>query len=71
MTDNNIDIEKKRVGRPKKDDRNDKEYYRNFIEKNKEKVKEKVRCPLCGGSYDYFNKSKHIKTKKHQFFLEK
>jgi hypothetical protein len=42
-----------------------KNYLSQFIEKNKDKIKEKQICPICGGSYDYFNKSRHNKTKKH------
>jgi hypothetical protein len=41
------------------------EYYKNFIKNNKDKVKEKIICPLCSGKYDYYNKSKHNQTIKH------
>jgi hypothetical protein len=39
-------------------------YYKDFKERNKEKINEKVICKYCGGSFSYFNKSKHFKTKK-------
>ena len=39
-----------------------KEYY----QKNLEKIKSKHKCSDCDGSYTTYNKSKHIKTKKHQ-----
>ena len=40
-----------------------------FIDNNKEKLNEKIICPICKGSYTYFNKSTHLKTKRHQSFL--
>lgn len=42
-------------------------YHESFIEKNKDKVNQKCICEICGGSYTYFNKSRHNKTQKHQF----
>jgi len=44
-------------------------YYQRFREKNTEKIKEKVECCICGGSYDYFNKSQHKKSNKHLMAL--
>ena len=41
-------------------------YYNNFHSKNKEKIKEKKDCVICGGSYSYFNKSTHLKSSKCQ-----
>jgi len=46
-------------------------YYRNWYDKNIEKVHEKHTCGICKGSYTYMNRSKHNKSKKHQNFLEK
>jgi hypothetical protein len=43
------------------------EYYKSFREKNMDKIKEKHRCEICGGSYSYFTKSQHNATNKHQF----
>lgn len=43
-----------------------KKYYDNFKNKNGQRLKEKFICDLCGGSYTYFNKSHHFKTKRHQ-----
>lgn len=45
------------------------EYYANFKSKNADKIKEKIKCEICGGSYDYFNKSKHNKGLKHKYKL--
>ena len=42
-----------------------KEYSAKFYEKHKERIQEKKSCEICGGQYDYNNKSHHIKTKKH------
>lgn len=42
-----------------------KNYYENFKNKNVDKIKEKSVCKICSGSYTYFNKSSHTKTKKH------
>jgi hypothetical protein len=46
-------------------------YYKKFIEKHADKVKEKIICPVCCGSYTYFNKSKHFKSLRHIKLLEK
>lgn len=43
-----------------------KEYYLNFKNKNKDKLKEKKICPICNGNYNYYSKSVHLKTMKHQ-----
>jgi hypothetical protein len=39
-------------------------YYETFKESNKDKLKEKVKCTRCGGSYTYYNASKHRKSMK-------
>jgi hypothetical protein len=46
-------------------------YNKNFYEKHKDKIHEKLTCECCGGSYSYYNKSKHVKSKKHLFHVEK
>ena len=46
-------------------------YVRRFIDKNKDKIKEKTICYICLGSYTYFNKSKHCKSKKHLAFVNR
>jgi len=48
-----------------------KKYIQTFLNKNSTKVKEKVTCDICCGSYTYFNKSKHIRSKKHISLVEK
>jgi len=40
------------------------EYYLGFKDKNKDKINHKVECEICGGSFTYFNKSRHVKTKR-------
>lgn len=47
-----------------------KKYYQKFKEKHQNELKESITCDICGGSYKYFNKSIHIKTKKHLKKLE-
>ena len=44
-----------------------KQYNSTFYEKNHERIHETVSCSLCKGEYTYYNKSRHMKTKKHQF----
>ena len=39
-------------------------YYENFKNKHKDDINKKLSCNICGGSYSYFNKSGHLKTKK-------
>ena len=42
--------------------------YLKFVEKNKERIREKIQCE-CGGHYTYFNKSDHNKSIKHRKHL--
>ena len=44
-------------------------FHKAYNETNKEKLKEKFIC-VCGGNYTHSQKSTHIKTNKHQKFLE-
>lgn len=46
------------------------QYYNEYLEKNKEKLKKDYICEICGGKYKYISKSHHIKTKKHITMLE-
>jgi len=46
-----------------------KEYNKEYYQDNKAKLTEKFIC-YCGGCFTKKNKSKHIKTKKHQAYLE-
>jgi hypothetical protein len=48
----------------KKKDRS--KYFKEYAEKNKEKLTENVVCDECGGKYQKMGLSHHIKTKKHQ-----
>jgi hypothetical protein len=48
-----------------------KKYYENFKNKNKDKINIKVECPICLGSYSYYNKSSHAKNAKHKKHLLK
>ncbi len=51
----------------KKDDINKK--YKKFKETHD--INEKICCEICGGSYTYFNKTTHKKTKKHIMEINK
>ena len=44
-------------------------YLDKFQEVHADKLKEKNRCELCGGSYTYFNKSHHMKSRRHAYQL--
>jgi hypothetical protein len=54
---------------PKKYDQN--KYNKTFIEKNIDKIHEKHTCDVCCGSFTYFNKSKHLRSKKHVDLMNK
>jgi hypothetical protein len=41
-------------------------YNKRFQEKHKDKIKEKLDCPICYGTYTYFNKSKHNQSVRHK-----
>jgi len=43
------------------------EAYKRFKLKNDERMKTKIICDICGGSYNYSSKWEHNKTKKHIF----
>ena len=43
---------------------------KQYKQKNKEKLSKKNDCP-CGGKYTHINKSIHLRTKKHQKYLNK
>lgn len=42
-----------------------KQYNKNFCAKHINRIREKTTCDVCCGTYTYFNKSKHLKTRKH------
>jgi uncharacterized protein YjcR len=44
--------------------KNDQEDVKNDQENLKEKIE--TICEVCGGRYSYFNRNRHINTKKHQ-----
>lgn len=44
------------------------EYTKEHYKQNIEKLKSKIECD-CGSSYSFFNKSRHLKTEKHQNYL--
>jgi hypothetical protein len=60
---NNITIDESKLIRTPKSHI---DYYQNFKNKHKEDINKKCVCHICGGSYSYFNKSGHLKTKKCQ-----
>jgi hypothetical protein len=47
-----------------------KSYYQSFKERHGDIINEKKECDECGGSYSYFNKSSHKKSKRHQNALQ-
>ena len=68
------------IGQNEYDKERKKEYYeknsekilskcKEYRDKNNEKRNEKFTCP-CGGKYCYSSRSTHMKTKKHQKYLE-
>ena len=44
------------------------EYNEKYKQQNKDKLSEKNTC-LCGGKYGYSDKARHLKSKKHQEYL--
>tara|TARA_R100000951_G_scaffold65420_1_gene55208 strand:- start:45 stop:533 length:489 start_codon:yes stop_codon:yes gene_type:complete len=46
-----------------------KAYWKEYQQANTHKLKEKHDCP-CGGKYTTANQAQHLKTKKHQKYLE-
>ncbi len=42
------------------------EYFKEYFDKNKDKLMEEFICENCGGKYKKMSKAHHIKTKKHQ-----
>lgn len=42
------------------------QYYRNFKERNPDILVAKHECKLCGGRYSYYAKSNHNKTLRHR-----
>jgi len=45
------------------------DYYKNYYENNKDKYKKRTEC-ICGKSYSYTNKFKHVNTKHHKIHTE-
>jgi hypothetical protein len=41
-------------------------YTENFLSSNKDKLKERHTCEVCGGHYKYYGKSHHNATEKHK-----
>lgn len=69
----NQEIKKSTRGRPKTVNGvyDSKKYYQTFKNKNSDKIKEKVKCELCGGVYSYFNQSHHKSSIRHKNALLK
>jgi len=62
----------KKKSQPKNISKEQRKVYNNtFIEKNKDKVKCQEQCNICNGHYTYYNKSHHMKSKKHLFEIYK
>lgn len=45
-------------------------YYETFKNKHADDLKIKFKCEICNGSYSYYNKSSHKKSKKHLNAIE-
>jgi len=59
------------AGRTKKEwEEDNKDKMSKYREENKNKINEKIDC-VCGGRYTHTNKSQHLKTRRHQLYLEK
>ena len=43
-----------------------KRYNHEFYYRNRERVLQKIECPICCGTYNYYTKSNHLKSQKHQ-----
>lgn len=54
---------------PKRERHTQHEYFQKFLEKNSEKINQRVICE-CGGKYTYLNKGHHIKSLKHMAWLD-
>jgi hypothetical protein len=46
-----------------------KKYYEKVKKEKSDKIKKQIDCE-CGGFYSYYSKSKHLKSKKHTYFIE-
>jgi hypothetical protein len=67
-----VDDNNNKDNKDKKNNKYDQnKYNKNFMEKNKDKIKEKIICDICCGTYTYFNKSKHFKSSKHIKIMNK
>ena len=62
-------VEPSTIIRKKKYDH--KKYNDAFMLKHKETINKRNICDVCCGSYSYFNKSKHQKSKRHILMAEK
>ena len=57
---------KKGRGRPKNNiKKSSKENYMKFKENHEGILTQKIECSICSGSYTYYTKSTHLKSKKH------
>jgi hypothetical protein len=45
------------------------QYNRTFMKKHHDMLSQKKTCIDCKGEYSYYNKSKHMKTKRHLKFV--
>lgn len=43
----------------------------SYYKIHKDKYNEKFRCETCGGFYTLINKSHHMKTKKHLYWIDR
>lgn len=62
---NKVIIDDETSKKSKKEKYNQNTYNDNFMLKHKDKLKERIECEICGGSYTYYNKSTHNKSIRH------
>ena len=41
------------------------QYCKEYFEKNKEDLRGKIKCDVCGHEYMKYNKTNHLRTQKH------
>lgn len=63
--DNNVDCIVGEVANEVIDENPEIPYIKKWYNKNKDNLKEKQKCDICGGTYTRYNKSHHLKTQKH------
>ena len=53
-----------------KEKKDRKQYFKEYFEKNKNKLTKDIICDVCGGKYQKMNQTIHFNSKKHKTGLE-